>query len=223
MINFEQFSPRARPGQDLLQGKFVRVEPVDWSRHGDDLAASFLGKENKYLWTYMSPYPPKNSEDFISIMQLSSQRFGWEVMVIISETTGLAVGMASFMRIREAHGSVEVGFIMFGAALQKTCAATEAMYLMMRHAFEDLGYRRYEWKCDNLNEASKNAALRFGFTYEGLFRQDLIIKGKNRDTAWFSITDKEWPAVKRGLEAWLKPENFDKDGRQKSRLKSLMP
>ncbi len=126
--------------------------------------------------------------------------------------------MASYMRIRQEHGSAEVGFVLFGARLQRTAAATEAMYLMARHLFEDLGYRRYEWKCDDDNAASKRAADRLGFTFEGVFRNDMVVKGRSRDTAWFSMTDAEWPRLGGRLDAWLASENFDPDGRQKRRL-----
>ncbi|VAW07153.1 Acetyltransferase, GNAT family, partial [hydrothermal vent metagenome] len=133
--------------------------------------------------------------------------------------TGAVLGMASYMRIRPEAGSVEIGCIVFSGALQKTPAATEAMYLMARHIFDDLGYRRYEWKCNDENAASKSAAERLGFQFEGVFRQDMVVKGENRDTAWFSVLDSEWPEVKAGLNAWLAPENFDADGRQRRSLR----
>ena len=151
-------------------------------------------------------------------MTFRAQKFDWEVLAIVAKDSGAVLGTASFMRIRPEHGSAEIGCIIFSKTLQKTRAASEAMYLMAKHMFDDLGYRRYEWKCDNNNAASKRAALRFGFEYEGLFRQDMVVKQKNRDTAWFSITDKEWPSVKAGFKAWLAPENFNSAGRQ---IKSL--
>ena len=134
--------------------------------------------------------------------------------VIRVKESGTLEGMVSYMRARPEHGSVEIGCVAFGHRLQRTAAATEAVYLMAKHAFDDLGYRRFEWKCDNTNEASKRAALRFGFTYEGLFRQDMVRKGANRDTAWFSIIDKEWPKVRTGFERWLDPANFSATGLQ---------
>jgi RimJ/RimL family protein N-acetyltransferase len=134
---------------------------------------------------------------------------------------GRAAGYASFMRIEPAHGVVEVGNILLSPILQRTRAATEAMYLMARHVFEDLGYRRYEWKCNAQNEPSRRAALRYGFTYEGIFRQHMVVKDRNRDTAWFSMLDSEWPARKAAFEAWLDPSNFDENGEQRKSLQSL--
>ena len=133
------------------------------------------------------------------------------------------VGALTLMEIRPANGVIEIGHIFFSPVLQKTRAATEAIYLAMRHAFADLGYRRFEWKCDALNAPSRAAAIRFGFTFEGIFRQHMVIKGRNRDTAWYSITDKDWPVLKAGFEAWLKPENFDAAGHQKAALGALRP
>ena len=133
------------------------------------------------------------------------------------------LGMASYMRIRPEHGSAEVGFVCFSKAMQRTPAATEAMYLMARHLFDDLGYRRYEWKCDNANEKSRRAAERLGFAFEGVFRQDMVMKGRNRDTAWYSMLDTEWPAAKAAFEAWLAPENFDGEGRQRNKLADIRP
>lgn len=137
------------------------------------------------------------------------------------KSTGKAIGFMSFMRIDNAHRCVEVGGIMFSPLLQRTPAATECMYLMARHIFDTLGYRRYEWKCNSLNAGSRKAALRLGFTFEGIFRQHMIVKGINRDTAWFSMLDSEWPAVKRAFEAWLDPKNFDDQGNQLASLASL--
>ncbi len=140
------------------------------------------------------------------------------LFAILPIDTGKAAGWASYMRISAAHGVVEVGNILFSPALQRTRAATEAMYVMARHIFDDLGYRRYEWKCNAENAPSRSAALRLGFTFEGVFRQHMVVKGLNRDTAWFSMLDSEWPARRRAFEAWLEPENFDDAGRQRRSL-----
>lgn len=140
---------------------------------------------------------------------------------ILDNSSGNPVGYASYMRIEPTHRSIEVGSILFTPALQRTPGATEAMYLMARHVFDDLGYRRYEWKCNALNEPSRRAALRLGFSFEGIFRQHMIIKGRNRDTAWYSMLDSEWPARKRNFEQWLAASNFDLQGRQKKSLASL--
>ena len=143
------------------------------------------------------------------------------LFALVDPATGKAVGHATYMRIEPAQRVIEVGNILYTRALQRTPAATEAMYLMARHAFEDLGYRRYEWKCNAFNAPSRAAAKRLGFTYEGLFRQHMIVKGRNRDTAWFSLLDSEWPHAKAAFEAWLSPDNFDAEGRQKARLEDL--
>jgi RimJ/RimL family protein N-acetyltransferase len=143
------------------------------------------------------------------------------LLAIVPTETGKATGWASYMRINPTHGVIEVGNILFSPALQRTRAATEAMYLMARHIFDDLGYRRYEWKCNAENAPSRRAALRFGFTFEGIFRQHMVVKGHNRDTAWFAMLDHEWPARKRAFEAWLQPENFDDSGRQRRSLAEL--
>src|SRR5262249_47942743 len=137
---------------------------------------------------------------------------------IVDGATGCAAGYASYMRIEPAHRAIEVGGILYTPALQRTRGATEAMYLMARHAFEDLGYRRYEWKCDSQNEPSRRSALRLGFTFEGIFRQHMIVRGRNRDTAWYSIIDNEWPSRKQAFQRWLDPGNFDEKGRQRSPL-----
>ena len=139
-------------------------------------------------------------------------------MIIVDAGAGSALGMASYMRIRQEHGSAEVGCVVFGKALQRTRAATEAIYLMARHIFDDLGYRRFEWKCNEANAASKRAAVRFGFTFEGVFRNDMVMKGRNRDTAWYSMLDSEWSGVKTAFDSWLDPGNFTPEGVQRSRL-----
>ena len=151
---------------------------------------------------------------FESVIEPRRAGQGWETMVILSSVSEAIRGMASFMRIRDAHGSCEVGAVAYSHSLQRTPEATEAMYLMARHVFDDLHYRRYEWKCHNENERSKRAALRYGFAFEGVFRNDMVMKGRSRDTAWFAMTDEDWPRVKAGFEAWLAPGNFDEAGQQ---------
>ena len=221
MNALSNYKQRETPGQVSLTGIHIRIEPIDWALHGRELFRSISGPGQDHLWTYIPVGPFAEYEGFEAVMQYAAQTNNWQTMVICDVNSGAALGTASYMRLRATAGSVEAGCIIFGNALQKTRAATEAMYLMARHIFDDLGYRRYEWKCDNLNTASKRAALRYGFQYEGLFRQDLIVKGRNRDTAWFSITDKDWPAVKTAFEMWLRPENFDLHGQQKSTLESF--
>lgn len=206
------------PGQVTLTGHYVRLEVLNWDVHGKGLEGAVLGAKNDDLWTYMPIGPFPDLVSYKLVLDFAKKDRGWQTMVIVSQSTDTVLGAASYMRIREQFGSTEVGAVTFGKKLQKTREASEAMYLMARHVFDDLGYRRYEWKCDTENVASKRAAHRLGFTYEGLFRKDLIVKGKNRDTAWFSITDDEWPALWARFQTWLSPDNFDAKGRQLRKL-----
>jgi RimJ/RimL family protein N-acetyltransferase len=177
--------------------------------------------ENEALWRYLweGPFAERSAFDVsLKAMEASEDPL---YLAIVDNDTRKAVGRASYLRIEPKHRCIEVGGILFSPLLQRTPASTEAMYLMMRHAFEDLGNRRYEWKCDARNEPSRRAALRLGFTFEGIFRQHMIIKGQNRDTAWFSLLDKEWPRAKEAFEEWLAPDNFDANGEQKHTLAAL--
>jgi RimJ/RimL family protein N-acetyltransferase len=175
-------------------------------------------KGHDELWTYLfdGPYHDRAAFDTVTAQMAKSEDPLY--YAILDKSSGLAVGRAALMRIEPAHRVIEVGSILYTPALQRTRGATEAMYLLARYIFEDLGYRRYEWKCNALNDPSRAAALRLGFSYEGIFRQHMIIKGENRDTAWYSMLDSEWPARKARLEAWLAPSNFDADGRQRTAL-----
>jgi len=214
------WTPRARPDKSPLTGQYAAVVRLDPAAHGDDLFAAFATDTSGAMWTYMpnGPFTERAVFDsFIAGAQVSTDPLFY---AIINKATGRAEGFASYLRIDPAAGTIEVGFIAMSPLLQKTRVASEAMYLMMAHAMDDLGYRRYEWKCDNLNAPSKRAALRYGFTAEGVFRQATIYKGRNRDTAWFSILDSEWPAVKAGFVAWLDPANFDADGVQRAALET---
>ena len=223
MTNLTGYLPRERPGRIGLAGCDIRIEPLNWETRGAGLASAIAGQDNADLWTYVPIGPFDDLAALQATMGYVGEQFGWEMTAIISQADDRVLGTASYMRIREMHGSAEVGCIVFGQALQKTRAATEAMYLMAKHIFEDLGYRRYEWKCHNGNDASKRAAERFGFTFEGIFRNDMVMKGQNRDTAWFSMIDTDWPAIKAGYEAWLSEGNFDGDGQQISSLETFMP
>ena len=220
-MNLSDWSPRAIPGQADLTGNSVILEPIDWTRHLEGLYSAVASENNNDIWTYMPIGPFVDKAQFQSNFSAVSSHLGWQTLVIKSQENQSVLGMASFMRIREAHGSVEVGCVAFGQHLKRTKEATEAMYLMARHVFEDLWYRRYEWKCHNENAASKRAAERFGFQFEGIFRNDMVIDGKNRDTAWFAMTDGDWPKLKAAFEAWLDPDNFDVQGRQLQRLETL--
>ncbi len=209
---------RPRPPKVALTGTWAQVVPLDCDLHLDDLFAAFQADETGQMWTYMPNGPFETNEalrEFLTQAQTSTDPL---FHAIIDNASGRALGFASYLRIDPAVGVIEVGFIAMSPLLQKTRAATEAMYLMMAHVFDDLGYRRYEWKCDNLNGPSKKAARRFGFTYDGMFPQATIYKGRNRDTAWFSVLDKDWEDIRAGFQAWLAPTNFDADGMQKAPL-----
>ena len=197
----------ARP----LKGRYAQVVPIHLD-HARDLYSAFREDMADRIWTYL-PNGPYHAFDLFRDWVADAAQWTDPLMHSIL-VDGKAVGHASFLRIDPKNSAIEVGFINFAPRLQRTPAATEAMYLMMAHAFEGLGYRRYEWKCDALNAPSRRAAERLGFTYEGTFRQATHYKGRNRDTAWFSVLDREWPAVKAAFETWLDPQNFDTNGQQ---------
>jgi RimJ/RimL family protein N-acetyltransferase len=209
--------PRPLPARQSLEGRHCRLEPLDADAHMAGLYAAYALDEDGRGWTYL-PYGPFQDWGAFEAWVEDATESDDPLFFAILDGDGAPVGVASYLRIMPAIGTIEVGHIHFAPPLRRTAAATEAMYLMMRHAFEDLGYRRYEWKCDDLNAPSRAAAERLGFTYEGTHRQATIYKGRNRDTAWYSILDSEWPRVREALEAWLGPENFDADGEQRSRL-----
>ncbi|HEX3411776.1 MAG TPA: GNAT family protein [Stellaceae bacterium] len=209
-----------RPRRSAMEGRFCIIEPVDPARHAADLhAANSLDREGRN-WTYLPYGPFDRFEDYRLWLDRASAGDDPLFHAIIERRSGQAVGVASYMRIDPAAGVIEVGGINYAPPLQRTPAATEAMYLMMRRVFDELGYRRYEWKCDSLNAPSRAAAQRLGFQYESMFRQATVYKARNRDTCWFSILDSEWPALKCGFERWLEPANFDAQGRQRRNLSS---
>ena len=213
---------REMPPGKVLEGRFCDVLPVDMDVHAADLhAANLLDKEHR-IWVYLAYGPFETEADYREWMQATCLSKDPMFHAIVSKETGKAQGVASLMRINPAMGAIEVGHINYSPLLQRTKAATEAMYLLAKHVFDDLGYRRYEWKCNSLNERSCAAAKRLGFTYEGTFRQDMVYKGMNRDTAWYSMLDSEWPAVRAGFEAWLDDGNFAEDGQQRSGLGELI-
>ncbi len=214
-------SPAERPSRTTLQGKFVTLTPLDPVAHGDALYEATRGAAADQLWLYLFEGPFARRADFDSHLKRVAASEDPLFFAILDPASGAAIGYAAYMRIEPAHRVIEVGSILYTPQLQRTPLATEAMYLMARHVFEDLGYRRYEWKCNALNAPSRRAALRFGFTFEGIFRQHMIVKGRNRDTAWFSMLDSEWPARKASFERWLDPSNFGSDGRQKIALSAL--
>jgi RimJ/RimL family protein N-acetyltransferase len=207
-----------RPERITITGRYITIEPLDPEKHTEALWQGLGGESNAPLWLYMPDGPFLERAAFDAYIRAKAISQDPLFFAIVDRQTGLAVGRATFMRIDPPNRVIEVGGIIYTHALQRSRGATEAMYLMARHVFEELGYRRYEWKCNALNEPSRRAALRLGFTFEGIFRQHMIIKGLNRDTAWFSMLDSEWPARKREFERWLDESNFDSAGRQKSRL-----
>jgi RimJ/RimL family protein N-acetyltransferase len=210
--------PAKPPARVTLTGRYVRLEPLDPRHHGDALWQGSSGRDNEALWQYLKAGPFQDRAAFDRDLAHKASTADPLFFAIADTRTGQANGFACYMRIDPENRVIEVGGILYTPALQRTRGATESMYLMARHAFEDLGYRRYEWKCNALNEASRRAALRLGFTFEGLFRQHMIVKGRSRDTAWYSMLDWEWPARRMAFERWLAPENFDAAGRQKSPL-----
>ena len=209
-------TPAPRPGDVGLQGRFGCVEKLNAQQHGRDLWHAVQGHD--YIWTYMSAYGSFETETAFMQWLRSREMLDDPLSYSIVDASGRAVGIATLMEIVPAMRRIEVGHIVYSPALQRTPLGTEAQYLLARYVFETLGYRRYEWKCNAHNAASKRAALRLGFSYEGLLRQHMIAKGRNRDTAYFSMLDSEWPARKAEFERWLAPGNFDADGRQKTRL-----
>ena len=221
MIDLSGWTPRPPPGQVALIGASARLEPLDWPVHGEGLFAAVGGEGNAEIWRHMPTGPFVDAGALRYLLEDNRAREGWRPMIVRTTPDGAIGGMASYMRIREADGAAEIGCVAFGARLQRTRAASEVFRLMAAHVFNDLGYRRYEWKCNQANAASKRAAQRFGFVFEGTFRQDMVAKGKSRDTCWYSILDAEWPALQAALAAWLAPDNFAADGRQIRNLESF--
>jgi RimJ/RimL family protein N-acetyltransferase len=212
-------APARRPEAVTLGGRFGHVEKLDPGRHGVALWQAL--RHHDALWTYMAYGPFDDQETFLAWVE---QRAGLAdpFSYAIVDGRGHAVGIATLMEIRPAMRVIEVGNIVYGPALQRTALATEAQYLLAGYAFETLGYRRYEWKCNALNAGSRNAALRLGFTFEAIFRNHMIVKGRSRDTAWYAMLDSDWPSQKRGFERWLAPDNFDPEGRQRRSLSVIM-
>ena len=217
------WSPRNPPPTTAMTGRYVRVEPLDPARHTKDLFEANAEDRDGSNWTYLFDEMPQTLETYGAWVTKAASTQDPMFHAVVDRATGKATGVAALMRIDRTHGVIEVGHINFAPRLQRTRAATEAIYLMMARAFDELGYRRFEWKCDSLNAPSRTAALRFGFTFEGIFRQVVVYKGRNRDTAWYAITDAEWPAIKAAFEAWLDPANFDTTGRQLQRLQARRP
>jgi RimJ/RimL family protein N-acetyltransferase len=213
------WSPRALPPRTAMVGHYTSLEPINASLHAQPLMEAFAASPDARDWTYLPNDPPRDRAGYEAWLTHAAASEDPLFHVINNGVTGRPAGIAAFLRIDPANGVIEVGHINLSQALKQTRAATEAMYLMMRRAFEELGYRRYEWKCDSLNAPSRRAALRLGFQFEGIFRRAVVTKGRNRDTAWFSIIDSEWPARKAAFERWLAPDNFDSTGQQRIALR----
>jgi RimJ/RimL family protein N-acetyltransferase len=207
----------SRPQPCVLEGRYARLEPLDPARHGEELYASAMAPGAEDRFRYLPDIPPDRPA-FEAWLAKSAASLDPMFFAVIDRATGRAEGRQTLMRIAPADGVIEVGNILWGPAIARSRVTTEALYLFARHVFEDLGYRRFEWKCNDANEPSKRAAKRFGFRHEGVFRQHMVVKGENRDTAWFSIIDSEWPSLRQIYEAWLDPANFDEAGRQRTRL-----
>ena len=216
-----RWSERPRPSRSVLHGRYCRLEPVDPQRHAADLFAAYMDAPDARDWTYLFRERPETLplfQEYLAGLAKSEDPLHYTV---IDTAAAAPVGTAALMRIDPVHGVIEVGSIAYSPRIQRTRAGTEAMYLLMRLVFDDLGYRRYEWKCDGLNGPSRTAAQRYGFTFEGLFRRAIVYKGRSRDTAWYSIIAEEWPRLRSAFDAWLEPDNFDENGRQKRALKAL--
>jgi len=213
--------PAKLPSRTTLVGRLVSLVPLDASAHATALYEASHGEGKERLWRYLFDGPFPNRPAFDASLKQKAVSEDPLYFAILDNSSGIAVGHAAYLRITPAHRVIEVGSILYTPGLQRTAGATETMYLMARHAFEDLGNRRYEWKCDALNAPSRRAALRLGFQFEGIFRQHMIIKGRNRDTAWFAMLDSDWPRRKANFERWLDPSNFDAHGNQKESLSRL--
>lgn len=217
------FRPVARPAREPLSGTHVLLRPLDPDRDAPALyEASHLPDGDPAVWTYLAEGPYQDLEQMHRALIEQAASEDPLFFSLIPLPGEQPAGIAAYMRITPQFGVIEIGNIWFGPALQRTTAATEAIYLLARHAFDDLGYRRLEWKCNALNEASRRAAVRFGFMFEGVFRNHMVLKGRNRDTAWYAIIDSEWPPIKTGFERWLAADNFDSSGQQRQPLAALI-
>lgn len=208
---------RSAPERIVLDGRYIRLEPLAAAHAADLFAVSTMpGGVERYRWLFSNA--PGSLVEMEARIEQANTVSDPSYVAVIDKASGKAVGQQGWMRIRPEHGSIEIGGIYWGLPMARSRLATEALFLFARHAFDDLSYRRFEWKCNDRNGPSKAAAMRFGFQFEGVFRQDMIVKGVNRDTAWFSIIDSEWPAMRAEYERWLNPDNFDANGAQKTRL-----
>lgn len=222
-MDLGNWQPRPRPQRITLPGRFCQLEPFNAAEHGDGLfSAATLGDANdRFRW--LPEYQPESREAFQPWLDMAQNSKDPLYFAVVNIETGTVEGRQTLMRIDEANGVIETGHIYWGGRISQTPVTTDAFYLFAQYIFDDLGYRRFEWKCNNANEPSKRAAERFGMTHEGVFRQAAVVKGENRDTAWYSLLDHEWPAMKTAFQAWLDPSNFDAEGRQVKKLQELKP
>jgi len=216
------WTTRAEPPRTPIDGHYCRIEPVDPDRHAQDLYDAYSEAPDERDWTYLNVGPFTEPAAFRAHLERMAESNDPLHHAIIDRASGRAVGTYALMRIDRANGVVEVGHVTYSKRLQRTVAGTEAMFLLMQRVFDELGYRRFEWKCDNLNGPSRAAAARYGFQFEGVFRQAIVYKNRSRDTAWFSIIDGEWAALRTAYRAWLAEENFDAAGRQIKRLADMI-
>lgn len=221
MSDLSQWNPCQLPQKIALEGRFVRLEPLSATVHGDELytAATAGDADDRFRWLFEDT--PKNRAEFQVWLEKVEQSSDPLYFVVIEKASGKVAGRQTFMRLDANNGVGEIGNIHWGPLIQRTPATTEALYLFARYLFDQLSYRRFEWKCNNNNEPSKRAALRYGFRYEGLFRNHMVVKGASRDTAWFAMTNEDWDSAKPAFEAWLDVSNFDENGKQKRSLASF--
>jgi RimJ/RimL family protein N-acetyltransferase len=221
MADLANWQACERPHRKVFEGRFVRLEPLDASKHGNELfyAATDGDSDGRFRW--LPETTPSSREEFQTWLERVAESKDPMYFAVIDLATGKVAGRQTMMRMDPANGVAEIGHIHWGPTIQKTPATTEAYYLFASHLFDELGYRRFEWKCNNLNEASKDAALRYGMSAEGIHRQVSVVKGENRDTAWFSLLDYEWPKAGEAMRLWLAAENFEEDGKQIRRLEEI--
>ncbi len=213
------WTPVCLPSADVLSGQYCTLERLDPARHANSLYAAYAAAPDDCDWTYLPRGPFRGSESYRAWVEEAATSADPRHYAVVDNVTGQALGTLSLLRQDPKNGVIEVGFVVFSRALQRSRISTEAQFLLMSYVFDDLGYRRYEWKCDALNAPSRRAAQRLGFTYEGTFRQAVVYRGRNRDTAWFAILDAEWAHIRTAFETWLAPSNFDENGGQKQPLR----
>lgn len=215
------WTPRTRPPRQPIEGRYCGLEALDPQRHAAQLYEAYSQAADERDWTYLSTGPFADAASYLEYAERAATSSDPLHYVVIERNSGKAVGTLALMRIDPANGVIEVGFVTFSPLLKRTPVSSEAQYLLMKHVFDELGYRRYEWKCDSLNAPSRQAAGRLGFQFEGIFRQAVVYKGRSRDTAWFAIIDRDWPVQRAAFEKWLAPENFDADGQQRLSLTQI--